>query len=42
MTWLIGRRKGLWRKGKAEGWKADRRRRRYQIIKKVTMDGAGP
>jgi len=42
MTWLIGRRKGLWRKGTAEGWKAERRRRRYQIIKKITMDGAGP
>ena len=42
MGFLIGRRKDLWRKGKAEGWKSDRRRKRYQIIKKVTTDGAGP
>jgi hypothetical protein len=42
MGWLIARRKDLWRKGKAEGWKSERRRKRYQIIKKVTTDGAGP
>ena len=42
MGFLIGRRKDLWRKGKAEGWKSDRRRKRYQIIKKITTDGAGP
>ena len=42
MGWLITHRKALWRKGKAEGWKGERRRRRYQIIKKVTLDGAGP
>jgi hypothetical protein len=42
MGWLIARRKDLWRKGKAEDWKAERRRKRYQIIKKVTTDGAGP
>jgi D-alanyl-D-alanine carboxypeptidase len=42
MGWLIARRKDLWRKGKAEGWKKERRRRRYQLIKKVTTDGAGP
>lgn len=42
MGWLIARRKDLWRKGKAEGWKSERRRKRYQLIKKVTTDGAGP
>ncbi len=42
MGFLIGRRKELWRKGRAEGWKGERRRKRYQVIKKVTMDGAGP
>jgi hypothetical protein len=42
LAWLVSRRKALWRKGTAEGWKTERRRRRYQIIKKVTMDGAGP
>jgi putative peptidoglycan binding protein/D-alanyl-D-alanine carboxypeptidase-like protein len=42
MGFLIARRKDLWRKGKAEGWKTERRRKRYQIIKKVTTDGAGP
>lgn len=42
MGWLIARRKDLWRKGKAEGWKSERRRKRYQIIKKATTDGAGP
>ena len=42
MGWLIARRKDLWRKGKADGWKSERRRKRYQIIKKVTTDGAGP
>ena len=42
MGWLIARRKDLWRRGKAEGWKSERRRKRYQIIKKVTTDGAGP
>jgi hypothetical protein len=42
MGFLIARRKDLWRKGKAEGWKKERRRRRYQLIKKVTTDGAGP
>lgn len=42
MGFLIGRRKDLWRAGKAEGWKSNRRRKRYQIIKKVTTDGAGP
>ena len=40
--WLIGRRKSVWGKAKAEGWKGERRRQRYQIIKKVTTDGAGP
>ena len=42
MGWLIARRKDLWRKGKAESWKTERRRKRYQLIKKVTTDGAGP
>lgn len=42
MAWLVARRKHIWRNGKAEGWKTDRRRRRYQLIKKVTTDGAGP
>jgi hypothetical protein len=42
MGWLVERRKHIWRNGKAEGWKTERRRRRYQIIKKVTTDGAGP
>jgi hypothetical protein len=42
MQWLIRRRKRIWRTGKAEGWKTERRRKRYQIIKKVTTDGAGP
>ena len=40
--WLIARRKRIWRNGTAEGWKRERRRKRYQIIKKVTTDGAGP
>jgi hypothetical protein len=42
MAWLVDRRKQLWRKGKAEGWKTERRRKRYIIIKKVTTDGVGP
>jgi hypothetical protein len=42
MQWLIGRRKHIWRAGTAESWKTERRRKRYQIIKKVTTDGAGP
>jgi len=42
LGWLITRRKALWRKGKAEGWSVERRRKRYQIIKKATLDGAGP
>ena len=41
LGWLINRRRELWQKGKAEGWK-ENRRRRYQIIKKVTTDGGGP
>jgi hypothetical protein len=39
---LITRRKSVWSKGKADGWKGERRRQRYQIIKKVTTDGVGP
>jgi len=42
MDWLVARRKHIWRNGMAEGWKTERRRRRYQIIKKGTTDGAGP
>lgn len=42
MQWLVARRKHIWRTGTAEGWKTERRRKRYQIIKKVTTDGAGP
>jgi peptidoglycan hydrolase-like protein with peptidoglycan-binding domain len=42
MGWLVARRKHIWRNGRAEGWKTERRRKRYQIIKKVTTDGAGP
>jgi len=42
LGWLITRRKALWRKGKSEGWSVERRRKRYQIIKKATLDGAGP
>jgi hypothetical protein len=41
LAWLINRRRELWQKGKAEGWK-ENRRRRYQIIKKVTTDRGGP
>ena len=42
MRWLIGRRKHIWRTGRDDGWKTERRRKRYQILKKVTTDGAGP
>jgi hypothetical protein len=42
LGWLIGRRKNVWSKGKAEGWKGERRRQRYQLLKKITTDGAGP
>jgi len=41
LAWLINRRRELWQKGKAEGWK-ENRRQRYQIIKKVTTDRGGP
>jgi len=41
LAWLVTRRRDLWEKGKTEGWK-DKRRRRYQILKKVTTDGGGP
>ena len=42
MAWLVARRKELWRKGRADGWKKEGRHRRYLIIKKATTDGAGP
>jgi lysozyme len=42
MGWLVARRKELWRKGRADGWKKEGRHRRYVIIKKATTDGGGP
>jgi D-alanyl-D-alanine carboxypeptidase/Putative peptidoglycan binding domain len=41
LGFLIDRRRDIWRKAKTEGWK-DNRRKRYQILKQVTTDGAGP
>jgi hypothetical protein len=34
--WLIARRKEIWRNGTSEGWKPNRRRPRYLIIKRAT------